>query len=374
MVEVETVGDPPDVPEGPERQRPRQPGPGSDHHRQDHRRGGSGHQQEPPVVEEGPLAAHGMERPQHGDGSDGPEESDDPARRADATGTAGGAARAGLGALPDPASVFSPVVPGPVPGDADATGDTGDGHGQQGAGHDLLDPGVGAVVEAGDAHSVVQEQGGHRGREDDPEGRHHGQAPAPPPAQHEQGEGRPDQVELLLDGERPGMEERGGWPEPDEVVLPGEDEPPVRHIGQRGEGVTPEGAQRAGQGEPVGVGRDEQHGQEQRRQQPPGAPLVEVPEPHPSGRGPLPDQQGGDQEAGQDEEDVHAEQAAPGPRHATVEGEDPEDGHGTDPVETRDVGSGAPAGPTVLGQQIRVAGRGRGLRPGAGSEIHGRHG
>ena len=239
VVEVETVGDPPDVPEGPERQRPRQPGSRSHHHRQDHRRGGSGHQQEPPVVEEGPLAAHGMERPQQGDGSDGPEESDDPARRADATGTAGGAAPAGLGALPDPASVFPSEVPGPVPGDAHPTGDTGDGHGQQGAGHDLLDPGVGAVVEAGDAHSVVQEQGGHRGREDDPEGRHHGQAPAPPPAQHEQGEGRPDQVELLLDRQRPGVEERGGWPEPDEVVLPGEDEPPVRHVGQRGEGVTP---------------------------------------------------------------------------------------------------------------------------------------
>ena len=47
-------------------------------------------------------------------------------------------------------------------GGADSTGDPGDDHGEQGPGHHLLDPGVGAVVEPGHADTVVEEQSGDR--------------------------------------------------------------------------------------------------------------------------------------------------------------------------------------------------------------------
>ena len=68
------------------------------------------------------------------------------------------------------------------------------------------------------------------------------------------------------------------------------------------------------------------------------------------------------------------EQATPGPGHPAVEGQDPEDGDGPDPVEAGDVGSGAPGRPPVLGQQVGIVGRRRRLRLRAGNEIHGRHG
>ncbi len=42
---------------------------GPHHHQADDRGGGPGHQQEAPVVEEGPVTADGVEGPQHGQGA-----------------------------------------------------------------------------------------------------------------------------------------------------------------------------------------------------------------------------------------------------------------------------------------------------------------
>ena len=68
----------------------------------------------------------------------------------------------------------------------------------------------------------------------------------------------------------------------------------------------------------------------------PGAVGPESPEAHGRAPGQLAAEQRGDQEAGEDEEDVHAEEAASHPRDAGVVQEDGDDSEGADAVEGRE--------------------------------------
>ena len=162
-------------------------------------------------------------------------------------------------------------------------------------------------------------------------------APALGQPEHGQGDERPEQVELLLDGQRPGVLQGRGGQELGEVRLVGEDEVPVGVVEERGDGVRPEGARiDVGAAEPVVQGEHEQQDQDG-GQEPLGPTGPERPQPDPFGRHPLAGQQAGDQEAGEHEEQVDAEIAAVGPVEAEVVRDDPGDGEGPQPIEGREV-------------------------------------
>ncbi len=136
-----------------------------------------------------------------------------------------------------------------------------------------------------------------------------------------------------------------------EVALPGEDEPPVGHVGQRGERVAPQRRERVGFGEPPGVDRHQKEKEEQSRQEAPGPALVEAEERHRARAAPFSDEQRRDEVAGQHEEDVDAEESAAEPGRPGMESEDADDGHGTDAVETRHM---VPGGAHLLARREGV--------------------
>ena len=91
-----------------------------------------------------------------------------------------------------------------------------------------------------------------------------------------------------------------------------------------------------GRGEHLGVdGHPDQH-QQQGRQQPPGPPGPELPQPDGQPLGPLPDQQRGDQEPGEHEEHVDAEEPAADQGRPAVEEHHAEHGDGPQAVEAGD--------------------------------------
>ena len=222
--------------------------------------------------------------------------------------------------------------------------------GEQGADHDLLRADVGPVVQAvrADVDADQEQHGAHRQR--DPHSGRHGESLPAPPAEHQPADGRPHQVELLFDGQRPGVQERGDGSRLLEVALIGQHEMPVGHIGQRGEGVPPEAGQRVRLGEPGGIQRHQGDQHQEAGQQTPGPPGVERAEPERAGRRPLLEQQGRDEETREDEEDVHPQEPAAGARHPEVEEQDDGHGQGPDPVETRDIATLAHG---VLGHRSR---------------------
>jgi hypothetical protein len=118
---------------------------------------------------------------------------------------------------------------------------------------------------------------------------------------------RPDEVELLLDGQRPAVVQ------PCHVVAV-ERLRPVRRVAQRQRDV--------GAGERLAERRlrHRHHGagQEQRRRQPQEAPRVEVPEVDGARPLPLRAEDGRDEESAQDKENVHAHPAAAEPAHAAM--------------------------------------------------------
>ena len=148
-------------------------------------------------------------------------------------------------------------------------------------------------------------------------------------------EQRPHQVVLLLDGQRPRVQERVGRLEVGEVVVAGRHLLPVGDVEERRHRG---GAQlRRHHAGPSGQRVEGQRRQEeeQGREQAPGPAGPEGTEPDPARGGLLGQQQARDQEPGQDEEDVHAVPAA---------AEEPEvvrdhggDGHAADAVERRPV-------------------------------------
>ena len=178
----------------------------------------------------------------------------------------------------------------------------------------------------------------------------HAQRPAPP--QQEAHDERPDQVELLLDRERPHVPQRRRLRELVEVRLPREDEPPVRDVAERGERVGPDAVELTGRREHAGVHHDADHHQEQRGEQPPGAAHPERLQVDASPPRPLGDEQRGDEEAAQHEERVDAEEPADRPRLTGVVEEHGRDREGPDAVE-RGLVAEAPrrSGPTPRGRR-----------------------
>ena len=162
---------------------------------------------------------------------------------------------------------------------------------------------------------------------------------------------RPDDVELLLDRQRPEVLDRGGRQVGREVVdlAPGED--PVDDVGRGRRDVDPHVAPaQPGHDEP----RDHRGGDEHEHrggQQPPDPPADEPQPRDRPARVQLGDEQPGDEEAGDDEEDVDADEP-PAQRQAGVVGEHGEDGDrpqaldvGTEPRAPPRRPCGSPAGP-----------------------------
>ena len=159
---------------------------------------------------------------------------------------------------------------------------------------------------------------------------------------------------------------RGG--ELGEVILAGGNEMPVGAVEERPEDVVaahPEGVGRRRRADPDC--QDEEH-QEERGQQPPGAPEPERNQIDPAGSGVLGQQQTRDEIARKDEEHVHAQEAAADPAVAEVVSDDGHDSHRSDAVEggaisERGVPRGRRAGGGIAGLAHSRAPRG--YRPGA---------
>ena len=148
-------------------------------------------------------------------------------------------------------------------------------------GHEV-EQALGPVVDArkGAPLRVEQRRHQHRGADSESDGdRHADPTPtAPPILQQHQEHQRPDEVELLLDRQRPRVLQRRGRGELGEIGLVGENQVPVVHVEQGGDGVAPEarkvdeavGARAAEESVADEVQRKRQHDEEQRRQQAPG--------------------------------------------------------------------------------------------------------
>lgn len=176
-------------------------------------------------------------------------------------------------------------------------------------------------------------------------------------AEHDQGEQRrPEEIELLLDSEGPEVQQRALLLPGGEVVGPLRDEAPVGGGERRHDHVVLQvGApQRNGQPGPGQGHRAEDDGGG--GQEPTGPPGEEVQKPDPAGGDRLTDEQAGDEVAGHDEEDVHADESARETRNPGVEGEDREDGDGAQPLDVGPERRAVRAGPGL------AAGAGRGAR------------
>ena len=107
-------------------------------------------------------------------------------------------------------------------------------------------------------------------------------------AQDEQQDERPQQIELLLDREAPQVTQ-GRRRERAEVRRTGRDEAPVRDVAERRESVAAYPAEARVVRRHACDDRDHGEQDEQRRQQAPGPPAVEVAEAEPAVLGVLPD-------------------------------------------------------------------------------------
>ncbi len=210
---------------------------------------------------------------------------------------------------------------------------------QRGTDHQLECTGVGPVVDAGriDARLVEDEHQDRRreGEAEDRQAEPGTQAPREPrlgdeldPEDHQE---RPDDVELLLDRQRPEMVERAGRLEGREVRDVVEDQPPVVDVCRGGRRRPPE-VGRLVRPEDRRPGDDDDQHQKQRRQQAPRPRQPERLQPDAAALD-LAEQDVGDQVAAEREEDADAEQAAGSPPEAEVVGDDAENRNRPQPVE-----------------------------------------
>ena len=245
------------------------------------------------------------------------------------------------------------------------------GHERQGGpGHQVEEPGVGAVVDPRRVDTWVEEDS-HQNGGQQPQGHRHDQPRAPPASageaeQEQQYEG-PDEIELLLDRQRPRVLERRRRGELGEVRLVGVDQVPVVDVEQRGDPVTPQPGQ---VDEAVGTGASEMavqdeiqaqgaHHDEERRQEASGPSTPEAGQADAPGAHPLLEQQRGDEEPRQHEEQVDPQVTAQGPPELQVIGDHAHDGEASQAVERRQVAAGH-----------RRGGTGRRLRDRQGVEAH----
>ena len=221
---------------------------------------------------------------------------------------------------------------------------------------------VGAVVDAGDIGEGLVQDGHQHRRPGDP--RHDGREQQRPPAQrhqpHEQQ--RPDDVELLLDRQRPEVQQRRGTPHLLEVGGVAQDEGPVAHVGHGRHGVAADRGdlRRQEDREVRQHGRDEQ---EERGQQPSRPPQPEAAQRHGGGRGVLREQQRRDQVAADDEEDLHAQEARGHEVDAGVVQHDRDDGERPQAVQAREVGQPPGRERAPPAGVVAAAGAGGGVRP-----------
>jgi len=142
----------------------------------------------------------------------------------------------------------------------------------------------------------------------------------------------PQHVPLLFDRQAPQMPEQRRRARPP-VRLLGEDLTPVGEVPEAPGVVVTQLRVLLGRpphGRPC---TDHDHHREQRRQQASPTTNPELPQVHPARAVTLLDQQGGDQEPGDDEENLHAEETAVHPREPCVIEDDRDHREGADPIE-----------------------------------------
>ena len=202
-------------------------------------------------------------------------------------------------------------------------------------------PGAGEGVEVGEGRffvgedHAVDERAGEDQRQGDPEHRPHRFPAAAPEPGHGEHQPRPDEVELLLDRQRPEVEDRARFEALGEVVDRLRGEVPVGDV-EGGGGDVPGDfgvAQRRQEDH-----REDPDGRQQdrrERQQAFGAAGVEAAQADRAAAVELPQQEFGDQEARDDEEDVDPDVAARQERHPGVAEQDRDDRDRAQPLDVR---------------------------------------
>ena len=210
--------------------------------------------------------------------------------------------------------------------------------GEGGAEQDRLRSRVGPIVETGFAGAVSEEHRrlGCRGQHAQQREPEHG-ADSSEYRQHPHDEDGPEEIELLLDRQGPGVREGRRGPGRGEVVRSLCDEVPIGDVERRTEDVPAQG--RIGPRWERQL-RDEHHRhnqEEQTRQKPTRPPGPEVSEPDAPVALHFGQQQGGDQESGENEEGVDSEVATGQRADASVVREDARDSKGPHPIECGNV-------------------------------------
>ena len=183
---------------------------------------------------------------------------------------------------------------------------------------------VGAVVQArGTLADRVPDGHGHRGRGRAQPDHHRARPPARAGTQDNGQEERPEQVELLLDGQGPEVLQRRRRAEHREVGLVVQGLPPVARVSDRREQPRPQGRQliRLEHGDRC---RDRHEHDRQAGQEPPGSADPESAQIDSAAPIPRRGEQVGDQVSADDEEDIHAQEASGQPGYSLVEGQDHE--------------------------------------------------
>jgi hypothetical protein len=222
---------------------------------------------------------------------------------------------------------------------------TGQQYGQGAADQQRLGPRIGTEVVAVDV--VGAEQEGTRERRGERAHAGDDQQRAAGAGREEREEGhhdqRPQQVELLLDPERPGVLQRRRGRRLGEVVGAAVDHAPVGHVSEGAERVPAQQPDFDRGEQPAEHDHDgDEHGQ-QSGQQPAGPAGPEGAEPDAPATDALDQEQRRDQVAGEHEERVNAEEPTRQPADAAVEEQYPGDCQGAHTIQSRPVGEGRAA-------------------------------
>ena len=192
---------------------------------------------------------------------------------------------------------------------------------------------IGAEVDPSRAGHAGQDIRGQRGQRHSRE-RKRQQAPPSDRAARDQ-QKRPDEVKLLLHRERPGVLQRRRRPALREVVRALQRPAPVARPQRCRDRVPAQRSDRIRNEQRARRDHRDDH-DERRGQQPPGTACPEPAEVDPSRDYQLVVEQGRDQEAAEDEEDIDADKATRQERDTGVSGEHRQDGKSTDTVERAD--------------------------------------
>ena len=218
--------------------------------------------------------------------------------------------------------------------------------------------GLGREVQGVDAHALREAHRAERGAPERPEdAAHREDVAAVREASQRDEEDGPHEVELLFDRERPGVLQRRGREPLGEVGRVRGDERPVPDVGHRAHDLAGERREAPAGDRERRVGADERHEHHEPGQQPACASLVEPPERQAAVMLELHEQQRGDEEARQHEEHVDAEEPA-AHRHPAVVQHDRGDGERSHAVERRDVAQRRPSrSRRIDGRRVRHAAR-----------------